>query len=212
LASGGCSLDYADTGREAPPEALMTHSDVPGRVPAGATPEGDGVVIGSGPVQVDVFIDFLCPFCREFEQAAESDLAALVSEGQARLAYHPMNFLDEASSTNYSTRAAAASGCAADQGRFLQYAHELFAHQPPEGGAGLSDAALAGLGAAAGLDQAALTACLAQGTYLEWPAYVTARAAAAGVTATPTVLVAGLAVTPEPHAISAAVSRARKAP
>ena len=107
----------------------MTHSDVPGRVPAGATPEGDGIVIGSGPVQVDVFIDFLCPFCREFEQAAESVLAGLVSNDQARLAYHPMNFLDGASTTSYSTRAAAASGCAADQGRFLPYAHELFAHR-----------------------------------------------------------------------------------
>ncbi len=42
-----------------------------------------------------------------------------------------MNFLDEASSTNYSSRAAAASGCAADQGRFLEYAHALFQSQPP---------------------------------------------------------------------------------
>jgi protein-disulfide isomerase len=42
-----------------------------------------------------------------------------------------MNFLDEASTTNYSTRAAAASGCAADGGRFVQYAHALFSSQPP---------------------------------------------------------------------------------
>jgi hypothetical protein len=33
--------------------------------------------------------------------------------GQVGLVYHPLNFLDEASTTNYSTRAAA--GCAADQ-------------------------------------------------------------------------------------------------
>ncbi len=190
----------------------MTHSDVPGRVPAGATPEGDGILIGTGPVQVDVFIDFLCPFCRKFEQAAELVLAGLVSEGTARLAYHPMNFLDEASTTRYSTRAAAASGCAADQGRFLQYTHQLFAHQPPEGGAGLSDAALAGLGQAADLDEAVLAACLAQETYLEWPTYVTARATTAGVSATPAVLVAGLAVTPEPRAITTAVTHAGTGP
>ena len=42
------------------------------------------------------------------------------------IAYHPMNFLDQASTTNYSTRAAAASGCAADQGRFLDFANALF--------------------------------------------------------------------------------------
>lgn len=185
----------------------MTQPTVPGRVPAGATPDGDGILIGAGPVRVDAFIDFLCPFCREFEQAAEPVLARLVSDGQASLAYHPMNFLDEASTTSYSTRAAAASGCAADQDRFLPYAHELFARQPPEGGAGLSDAVLAGLGQAAGLDEGALAACLAQGTYLDWPPYVTERATALGVSATPTVLVAGTQVRPEPDAIAAAVSR-----
>jgi protein-disulfide isomerase len=186
----------------------MTHSSAPGRVPAGSTPEGDAILIGSGPVQVDAFIDFLCPYCRRFEQANQSLLARLVSDGQARLVYHPMNFLDEASTTNYSTRAAAASGCAADQDRFLQYAHELFAHQPPEGGAGLSDAELARLGQEAGLDADAFAPCLAEGPYLEWPTYVTSRATDAGVTATPTVLVAGEPVRPAPHAISEAVSRA----
>ena len=186
----------------------MNHPIGHGRVPAGATPEGDGILIGAGPVQVDAFIDFLCPFCRQFEQAAEPVLARLVSDGSARLAYHPMNFLDEASTTKYSTRAAAASGCAADQGRFLDYAHQLFAHQPPEGGAGLSDAVLSRLGQDAGLDEAALAACLAQGAYLEWPTYVTRRATEAGVSGTPTVLVAGTPASPEPDAIAAAVSQA----
>jgi protein-disulfide isomerase len=190
----------------------VTHSIVPGRVPAGAAPEGDGILVGAGPVQVDIFIDFLCPFCRRFEQAAESVLAGLVRDGPARLAYHPMNFLDEASTTSYSTRAAAASGCAADQGRFLPYVHELFAHQPPEGGPGLSDAVLAGLGQAAGLDEAAFAACLTKGAYLDWPTYVTSRATETGVSATPTVLVAGAQVSPEPHAITAAVRQAGMAP
>jgi len=122
-----------------------------------------------------------------------------------------MNFLDEASTTNYSTRAAAASGCAADQGRFVDFAHALFVNQPPEGGPGLSDAELAGLGQNAGLDAARFAACLSEGPYLGWPAYVTARAIAAGVEATPTVLVAGVPVTAEAPAIAAAVARANAA-
>src|SRR5690242_21064075 len=85
-------------------------------------------------------------------------LADLVTAGQVSLVYHPMNFLDEASTTSYSTRAAAASGCAADRGRFAEYAHALFVSQPPEGGPGLTDAELAGLGRAVGLDDAAFTA------------------------------------------------------
>src|SRR6266699_5480993 len=99
----------------------MTDPITPGRVPAGAAPEGDAIVIGPGPVRVDAFIDFLCPFCRRFELSSGPALAGLVADGLVSLAYHPMNFLDEASTTNYSTRAAAASGCAADGGRFVQY-------------------------------------------------------------------------------------------
>jgi protein-disulfide isomerase len=180
----------------------------PGRVPGGATPGGDGIVIGDGPVRVDAFIDFLCPFCRRFELSAGPALAGLIADRLASLTYHPMNFLDEASTTKYSTRAAAASGCAADLGRFLDYAHALFVHQPPEGGPGLSDAQLAGIGRAAGLTGAAFAACLSDAPYLDWPPYVTAQATAAGVSATPTVLVAGAVVRPDPHAITAAVARA----
>src|SRR5579862_4496966 len=186
----------------------MTDLTIPSRLPAGATGEGDGIVIGHGPVRVDAFIDFLCPFCRQFELSAGPTLVGLVSGGQVSLVYHPMNFLDEASTTNYSTRAAAASGCAADGGRFAEYAHALFVSQPPEGGPGLSDAELADLGRAVGLDGAAFTACLSEGPYLDWPSRVTARATALGVEATPTVLVAGAVVSPEARSIGAAVAGA----
>ena len=190
----------------------MTQPNAPSHVPAGATPEGDGILVGDGPVRVDAFIDFLCPFCRQFELAAESALAKLVADHVISLAYHPMNFLDEASTTSYSTRAAAASGCAADQGKFLPYAHELFVRQPAEGGPGLSDAELADIGRAVGLTDTAFAGCLAEAPYLDWPSYVTEQAVALGVGGTPTVLVAGAMVEPEPQAIAAAVAAASGAP
>ncbi len=185
----------------------MTVPSMPTRVPASATPEGDGVVAGDGPVPVNAYIDFQCPFCRRFELSSGPTLAALVTSHQITLACHPMNFLDQASTTRYSTRAAAASGCAADQGRFMDYMHELFVNQPPEGGAGLSDAELIALGQAAGLGPA-FASCVTDGPYLDWPPYVTARAVAAGVEATPTVLVAGVAVAAEREAITVAVEQA----
>jgi protein-disulfide isomerase len=181
---------------------------VPGRLPAGVTKEGDGILTGHGPVRVDAFIDFLCPFCQRFELAAGPTLARLVADGQISLVHHPMNFLDEASTTNYSTRAAAASGCAADGGRFIEYANALFVNQPPEGGPGLSDAELADIGRAVGLADPAFAACLADAPYRDWPPYVTARATALGVEATPTVVVAGTAVKPEPSSIASAVAAA----
>jgi protein-disulfide isomerase len=191
--------------------AAMSDSIPPSRVPAGATPEGDGVLVGGGPVLVDAYIDFLCPYCKQFELSSANALADLVTEGLARIAYHPMNFLDQASTTNYSTRAAAASGCAADRARFVKYAHALFVYQPAEGGPGLSDAELADLARVAEIDDATFSACLTAGTYRDWPPYVTARAEAAGVDSTPTVLVAGSPVRPDPEAISAAVARAARA-
>jgi protein-disulfide isomerase len=184
----------------------MTYPTIPERVPAGATPEGDGVVLGAGQVRIDAFIDFLCPFCKRFELSSGPTLAGLVADGLVSLVYHPMNFLDEASTTHYSTRAAASSGCAADQGRFMEYAHALFVSQPPEGGAGLSDAELAAIGRGVGLETA-FTTCLSEGPYLDWPPYVTARAAEAGVSGTPTVLVDGVMVPPEAEAITAAVAQ-----
>jgi protein-disulfide isomerase len=186
----------------------VTDLAVPSRLPAGATGNGDGVMLGHGPVRVDAFIDFLCPFCRQFELSSGPTLARLVADGQVSLVYHPLNFLDGASTTNYSTRAAAASGCAADGGRFAEYAHALFVNQPPEGGPGLSDAELAGIGHAVGLADAAFSACVSDARYLDWAPYVTARAAALRVDATPTVLVAGAAVRPEARSIAAAVAEA----
>jgi len=179
---------------------------------AGFQPARPGRATGSrsghGPVRVDAFIDFLCPFCRRFELSSGPALADLVAGGQISLVYHPLNFLDEASTTSYSTRAAAASGCAADGGRFVEYAHALFVSQPPEGGPGLSDAELAAISHAVGLADTPFTACVSGAPYLDWPPYVTARATAAGVDATPTVLVAGAAVRPEARPIADAVARA----
>ncbi len=179
---------------------------IPSRVPAGATPEGDGIVVGDGPVPVDVYIDFLCPFCRRFELSSGPALAAMRIDHRISVAYHPMNFLDQASTTRYSTRAAASSGCAADQDRFMDYMHALFVNQPPEGGAGLSDAELAAAGESAGLGPD-FASCVREGAYLDWAPYVTTRALTAGVEATPTILVAGMPVPAESEAIAVAVEQ-----
>ena len=87
---------------------------------------------------------------------------------------------------------------------FFEYAHALFVDQPPEARTGLSDATavLSGLGGTA------FTACVSGAPYLGWPPYVTARATARGVEATPTVLVAGTAVRPEARSVAAAVAEA----
>ena len=185
----------------------MTEVARPAHVPASATADGDGIVLGSGPIVVQAYVDFLCPYCRGFELNAGGTLARLVAAGHIALAYHPMNFLDAASTTNYSRRAAAASGCASDGGRFPEYVRALFKNQPPEGGPGLSDEQLAELAGSVGLP-GAFTECLHSGRYLDWAPYVTALAVARGVQATPTVLVNGTAVPANARMIKAWVARA----
>jgi protein-disulfide isomerase len=179
-------------------------TQAPRDLPAGATAPGDGIALGRGPVTVDTYIDFLCPYCREFELAAEPTLNAMVAQGAVTVAYHPMSFLDGASTTRYSSRAAAAAGCAADGGKFADYAAALFTHQPREGGPGLPDEELIRLGLAIGLTDRDFGSCVRAGRYLDWPSYVTERATERGVSATPTVLVDGAPVDPEPRAIAEA--------
>ena len=185
----------------------MTEVARPAHVPASATADGAGIRIGSGLVAVDAYVDFLCPYCRAFERNAGGTLARLIGAGHISLAYHPMNFLDAASTTQYSTRAAAASGCASDGGRFLEYARTLFDSQPPEGGPGLTDERLAELAGSVGLP-GVFSECLHSGRYLDWAPYVTALAVARGVQATPTVLVNGTPVPANARMIKAWVARA----
>lgn len=178
----------------------------PPRVPAHTTPEGDGVVVSTGPVVVDTYIDFQCPFCRTFEMAHGDALRAMAAEGLIALVVHPMDFLDQASTNHYSSRAASASGCASDGGRFSEYAQVLFANQPPEGGPGLTDEQLVELGVSVGLTDPAFVRCVPEHVYVPWADYVTQRALARGVSGTPTTLVAGVPVPANAQAIAAAVA------
>jgi protein-disulfide isomerase len=184
------------------------HISSPSRVPASASPTGDGIVVGDGPVQVDAFIDFLCPFCKQFEGKSGPILDELAADEAISLVYHPMGFLDDLSTTRYSSRASAASGCASDGGHFMEYLYALFANQPPEGGPGLSDDELVELGRAVGLADGSFAACVRQGVYLDWSSYVTAMAVQRGVGGTPTVAVQGVPVPANPRTILAAVRAA----
>jgi protein-disulfide isomerase len=177
----------------------------PETVPAGANSERDGIRIGDGRVTVDAYIDFLCPFCRMFEESSGEALDAMVGDGAITLVYHPLGFLDRLSTTAYSSRAAAASGCASDSGAFRAYARALFANQPPEGGPGLSQDELIALGAAVGIRAPAFQQCVRAEPYLPWVAYVTERAIERGVSGTPSVFVAGTPVPANADVNAAAV-------
>ncbi|MEV5706366.1 thioredoxin domain-containing protein [Actinoallomurus sp. NPDC052274] len=184
----------------------MPMAPAPDRVPAGASAGGDGVVVGAGPVTVDAYIDFQCPYCKRFEEVAGPTLDRLVADQLINIDYHPMSFLDRLSTNHYSSRAASSSGCAADGGRFREYARALFAVQPPEGGPGLTDEELVERGRSVGLTDPGFARCVLGSAYLGWAAYVTFAAGRRGVGATPTVMVDGVPVPADPRAVAAAVA------
>ncbi|MGC4805194.1 DsbA family protein [Micromonospora sp. DT233] len=177
--------------------------------PTGSNEAGTGVVTGSGPVTVDVYADFLCPACKQFEQASSATIDQLIAEGKAKVVYHPVAYLNRYSSTQYSTRSSAASGCAAELGRFRPFAKALFDQQPPEGGAGLSDDKLVDIAVESGLDRDDFAACLREGEFKPWTEHVTEQADKAGVTGTPTIKVNGQELADRsPEGLTAAVAAA----
>lgn len=111
--------------------------------------QGDAVAIGptDGPVTIDVYEDFLCSGCGQFEQLYGAQLEDAAASGQARVVYHPVAILDGNSEpAGYSTLTAGAALCAAQADIFPRFHHSLFATQPRGGGPVWSSAQLEQLG------------------------------------------------------------------
>ncbi|WP_200211159.1 DsbA family protein [Micromonospora coerulea] len=179
--------------------------------PPGANDPGTGIVIGGGPVTIDLYEDYLCPACKQFQDTSGATINQLVSEGKAKVVFHPVAYLNRFSTTEYSSRSSAASGCAAKGGKFKEFTDVLFAKQPAEGSAGLSDDELIDIGAGVGLDKGDFGSCVREGTYRSWTEHVTDEASRAGVTGTPTIKVNGKDVEDRsPQGITAAVAAAGK--
>jgi protein-disulfide isomerase len=178
--------------------------------PPGANADGTGIVEGGGPVTIDLYEDYQCPACKHFQQANGPTIKELISEGKAKVVFHPVAYLNRFSSTEYSTRSSAAAGCAAKGGKFTEFTDQLFERQPPENSAGLSNAELIDIGAGVGLNKDEFSSCVNAGTYKSWTAHVTDEASKDGVTGTPTIKVNGYEIqNPTPDAIKAAVAAAK---
>ena len=105
-----------------------------------------------------------------------------------------MAFLDTSANDDYSTRAldaAAAVVDAAGPDAFQKFHDLLYAHQPAEGGSGLTDAQLVRYANQAGATGTSVQQAITGLKYGDWVKQVTDQASKDGVTGTPTVLVDG---------------------
>jgi protein-disulfide isomerase len=118
-------------------------------------------VIGAAgaPVLVEVFSDFECPRCGQFQRTVEPQIRKLVDEGKVRMAYYvSLTKMDSLTSAN-------ASVCAGEQGAFWPYHDYLFAHQLPENSGSRTPDQLIQFGRQVGINSSAFDACVKDGTY-----------------------------------------------
>ena len=143
-----------------------------------------GLTVGSGPVHVDIYVDYQCPPCSSFEASTGDILSSNISANRVTLAIHPVAFIDNRSKNNYATRAAAAAACAHDGGKTLEFHNYLLEHQPPEDTAGPTDEELVRAGSSLGLG-ASFASCVTGGKRVAWVGQATSAAKDHGVSSVP---------------------------
>jgi protein-disulfide isomerase len=160
----------------------------------------------SAKATIDVYEDFLCPACGNFEQRDADKINNALVAGTLKVRYHIINLLDEQSNpAGYSLDSGAAALCAADAGAFPSYHASLYGNQPKEGGRGYSLDQLVKLGHDLGITDPAFDGCVRNRTHADAvraqlaaatsdPALRRPRSGGSQVFGTPTVAVAGKVV------------------
>lgn len=166
-------------------------------LPTGADPETYGLLVGNAPETaplLQIFEDAQCPACQSFEAAFGGAVQELISSGDVRVKFHPMFFLDSRlpQSKGSSLRAGNALGCAADEGKAVEYHSAIFANAPSVEGLGWSDDELKLFGSGVGITNTErFNKCIDDGTYYEWIANSNQWSFDSGVEGTPTLRLNG---------------------
>jgi protein-disulfide isomerase len=160
-----------------------------------------------GVAAIDIFIDYSCPACAQFEVIYSELFRNWLESGTVTVEYHPLSFRDpQTAGQRYATRSGNAAACVADlePDSFFNYSETLLFNQPaPPEEVSLSDDELVGLAEEAGvanIDE--VETCIKEERFADWLDDATVRAMGTGpvpvrnsqipvVGGTPTVLVNG---------------------
>ena len=151
--------------------------------------ERDGMTIGSpdAPIKLVEYGDYQCPFCAQFNEIAMPPLLAdYVATGKVQLTFVPFSFLGEESN-----RAAEATSCAADQGKFWEMHEGVYGNHAGENEGAYSTDRLRLIASNAGLDLTAYDACMKDGTHEGSITEFNTLAQQAGVSSTPSFTING---------------------
>jgi protein-disulfide isomerase len=158
-----------------------------------ASAQGQSLVVGdnaSAKLEVVVYEDFLCPYCREFESSSRSALHAAAEKGTVQVEYRPFHLLQD----DYSTRALSAWAAVLQGGtakQALRFHDLLYDKQPYESASDKPDTdTLADWAKQSGVTDSTVLAAVEKSdtTFVD---AADAAAEKAGVSGTPTVFVNG---------------------
>ena len=149
---------------------------------------GSAVRLGpaDAPARVDLWVDYSCSHCQDFEAENNATLNQLVAAGKVSVSYHNIEFV-----SRYGGQAGSASGCVAaqDPAAWPAFNSALYANHSSQ-----TDGWTAGefrdFAGQQGVNAAAQT-CIAKQTYTGWIDANTADAAEQKVTGTPTMFLNG---------------------
>lgn len=155
----------------------------PPRAQAGSASHSPRVGSATAAVQVVVFSDFECPYCRRAAPALRHLADVFPDEVSLVWRHFPLGIHPSA------PRAAEAAQCAADQGLFWEFHDALFSQAGP-----LADVSWVTLAGTLGLESDLFEACLQSRRHQPEVAVDVAAGEALGVGGTPTTFVNGIAL------------------
>ena len=135
---------------------------------------------------IEIYEDFQCPACQRFEGIIGEYVEDLINTKKAKVAYHPLSFLGPESQI-----AANASGCAADQGKFIEFHKLLYANQPSENSGAWNSTYLTTLSLGLGISSKDYDKCITTNKYKDWVVNVANEGAKRNINSTPTVFING---------------------
>lgn len=156
----------------------------PAAQPAGVTEAGGGVPVADSVADaptMEVWFDFSCPHCRDFEEANGPFLSELANNGDANIVYRPVTFVGQLASV----KATNAWACSLGEGLGEEYMDALYAIQ-----GNYTDGELLNAAESVGLSSDTFESCLENSSYEGWvDASHSLGVNEFGVSSTPTIFV-----------------------
>lgn len=155
--------------------------------PGASTDDGYGIVFNADKSPtIHVWEDFQCPSCKRFELANGPKVLELIQQGKAKVVFNTLSFLGDESVV-----AGMGGGCAAEQGKFLEYKKFMYENQQEEHSGTWTKPYVISMAASMGLDENKFASCLNTDKYRKWLTNVADAGGKANINGTPTVVIDG---------------------